>query len=428
MQFTSTSDSRVTVSLTDAVARPLASGGALYMPEAIPLIPRALFNNIEGMSLRDIAYVVATSFLGPEVSPSELKNIVDFAFGFEAPLRRLNHDTFVLELYHGPTLTFKDYGARFMARLLDVLEPDCKRTIMVATTGNTGAATANGFVGSKDAKVLVLFPKGRLSRPQMAQISALGGNIYPVEVTGSVEDCKRLMAMALADDELKTFNITAANSINVARLIPQIAFAMYAYARLRELEVPDAEHAIYGIPAGNLSNVVATGMAFVAGMPLGKIVGVTNENAAFGKVLNGEPCETTPVHTLAPSIDMAYPSGWPRLQVMLEQNPRLKDVIESVTVPDVVIADTINEVRRVYGYTLDPHSAAAYAGVNGMKGGPKVVFATGHPAKQLNIMTKITGSAIELPVQLTRFMNIKRPPIRIAPTLPALRKLMHTLN
>ena len=169
-------------------------------------------------------------------------------------------------------------------------------------------------------------------------------------------------------------------------------------------------------------------MAFEAGMPLGKIVGVTNENAAFGKVLIGEPCETTPVHTLAPSIDMAYPSGWPRLQVMLEQNPRLKDVIESVTVPDVVIADTINEVRRVYGYTLDPHSAAAYAGVNGMKGGPKVVFATGHPAKQLNIMTKITGSAIELPVQLTRFMNIKRPPIRIAPTLPALRKLMHTLN
>lgn len=406
----------------------MAPDGGIYMPEAIPAIPRALFNNIEGMNLREIAYVVATSFLGSDVAAADLKAAVDYAFNVDAPLVRLDDDLFALELFHGPTLTCKDFGARFMSRIMQELEPDRPRTVMVATTGNTGSAIANGFFGRRDTNVVVLYPKGRLSRSQIAEITSLGGNVYPVEVAGSVEHCKLLLQQAIADPELERFNITGANSINVARLIPQIAFAMQAYARLREKEVPGADSAIYSVPAGNLSHVVATVMAREAGMPLGKIIGATNANNGLGKKLAGDECARMPLHTLAPSIDMAYPSGWPRLEWMLRTNSRLRDIVSAVPVADEDIAQAVLDARREFGYTFDPHGAAALHAARRAGDGPKVVFATGHPAKQLNIMTKITGAALELPVQLTRFMSSKRQPARIAPTLPALRKLMNNLT
>lgn len=428
MRFVSTSNPRVTASLAEAVARPIAGDGGIYMPETIPTIPQALFNNIEDMNLREIAYVVATSFLGMDVAPADLKAAVDYAFNVDAPLIELDTNLFVLELFHGPTLTCKDFGARFMSRLMGVVVPDSPRTVMVATTGNTGSAIANGFLGREGINVVVLYPKGRLSRSQIAEMTSLGGNVYPVEVAGSVEDCKRLLQQAIADPELERFNITGANSINVARLIPQIAYAMQAYARLREMRVPNAENAVFSIPAGNLSNVVATVMAKRAGMPVSKIIGATNSNNALGKMLRGAECSRYPLHTLAPSIDMAYPSGWPRLESIFKNRDDIAEEISAVAADNEQITEAVLEARNKYGYTLDPHGAAAYHAVRGIQDVPRVVFATGHPAKQLNIMTKITGAALELPLQLTRFMNIQRQPSRIAPTLPALRKLMNSIT
>lgn len=398
------------------------------MPEVIPSIPRALFNNIEGMSFPEIAYVVVTSFLGDVVPPADLKAAVDYAFNVDAPLVQLDNNLFVLELFHGPTLTCKDFGARFMSRLMSVLIPEKPCTVMVATTGNTGSAIANGFLGRENTNVVVLYPKARLSRSQIAELTSLGGNVFPVEVAGSVEDCKRLLQQAIADPELERFNITGANSINIARLIPQIAYAMQAFARLRQLEVPNAEDAVYSIPAGNLSNVVATVMAKRAGLPASQIIGATNANNALGKKLSGADCSGFPLHTLAPSMDMAFPSGWPRLESMFRNTAEIEREVTAVSATDDDIAQAVLEVRNKYGYTLDPHGAAAFHAVKHIHDVPRVIFATGHPAKQLNIMTKITGAALELPVQLTRFMKLQRQPSRIAPTLPALRKLMNSLT
>lgn len=385
--------------------------------------------------MREIAYVVATSFFGNDIAASELKSIVYDAFAFDAPLRKISDNTYILELFNGPTLTFKDYGARFTARLMQYLDsrkPGYKRNILVATTGNSGAATANGFFKMEGIKVSVLYPKGLLSRTQTAQFSSLGENIHPVEVLGTVDDCKRLLQSAISDSGLTSLNLTGANSINIARLIPQIAFSMHAYARLLAAGVKDADKAVYSMPCGNLSNLVATIMAKRMGLPTGLVIAATNANNHLSPLVNGVDTKNvgqTPIRTTAPSLDMTYPSGWPRLNYIYNGDLQaMKREILPVSVGDKDVADTINALRNDSGYTVDPHGAIAYRAATDNNSGkvPMVIFATGHPAKQLDIMTRITASAIELPVQLTRFMGAKRHPIMIPPTLPALRK--HLLN
>lgn len=412
----------------------VAPDGGMYMPVSIPVIPRAFFNNIGDMDLRDIAYIVATAFFGDEIAASTLKNIVDESFNFDAPMRQFDKDTYILELFHGPTLTFKDYGARFMARLMCALDKSAiKRNVLVATTGNTGAAAANGLYRLKDITVSVLYPRGQLSNVQKHQLTALGENIYPIEIAGSIEDCKALIQKAITDPKLSSYNLTGANSINVARLIPQISFSLYAYSQLRSLEHKNADKAIYYIPSGNLSNVVATAMAKHMGMPCGKIVGATAINNQLSPLLSGTPTAPhQPQHSLAPSIDMAIPSGWPRLLQLYKGNlaAMQQDINAGAFINDATIGETINHLREKYGYTLDPHGAVAYATAMTQESNscPKIVFATGHPAKQLDIMTHLTGSAIEMPLQLTKFMTVKRSPIIIPPTLPALRKHLNSIN
>lgn len=407
------------------------------MPEAIPLIPKAFFNNIGEMSMREIAFVVATAFLGDEIDAATLKTIVDDSFSFEAALRPLPGDNYMLELFNGPTLTFKDYGARFMARLMKYLDGRAsrRRNVLVATTGNTGAAAANGLFRLAGISVSVLYPKGQLSRAQASQITSLGENIHPVEILGSVEDCKSLVQQAIADPALSGYNLTGANSINIARLLPQITFALFAYGRLKALEVPGAEKAFYSIPSGNMSNVVATAMAKAIGVPMGMIVAATNTNDQIRPLIEGNAFATSrkqPIHTLAPSIDMATPSGWPRLELLYKGNLDMlrRDIVAPGAVGDEQIASTINELASEYSYAIDPHGAVAYNAVQPLApaGTPKVVFATGHPAKQLDIMTRITGRAVELPVQLTRFMALRRHAAILPPTLPALKKHLQSIN
>ena len=408
------------------------------MPESIPTIPKALYNNIGEMNLREIAYVVATSFFGEDVPPAVLKPIVDDSFSFDAPLVDLGGGKYMLELFHGPTLTFKDYGARFMARLMkyiDSRDKGVRRNVLVATTGNTGAAAANGLFRLDGISVCVLYPKGCLTRSQTAQFTALGENIHPVEIAGSVEDCKRLVEMALADPSLDDFRLTGANSINIARLIPQITFSMYAYSRLVAAGVADADKAFYSMPCGNLSNLVAAVMAKRMGLPMGGLIAATNANNPLEALVSGgddTPKEHRPTHTLAPSIDMSYPSGWPRLKSLYggDLQAMRRDICVASPVMDEDIADTVNRFRADYSYTADPHTAVAFAAAEASAPAdvPVVVSATGHPAKQLDIMTRLTGSAIELPVQLTRFMAVRRHSTIIPPTLPALRKHLVSLN
>lgn len=433
MKYRSTIGKSEAASLRQAVERCVAPDGGLYLPESVPVLPRAFINNIAGMSLRDIAYVVASSFFGDDLPASDIKKIVDEAFADDAPLVKIGPDIYALELFHGPTLTVKDYGARFMARLFSRIFPaDGPRNVLVATTGNTGAAVANSFYRAKGTNVFVLYPQGRLSRMAVQQFSSLGENIYPVEVCGSIEDCKRLMQAAVADDQLASYRLTGANSINVARLLPLTALSLHAYARLVEADVPDADKALYSIPCGNLSNLVGAALAMRMGLPAAGLVAATNVNSALGRLLEGRfngPVGV-PVRTTAPSMDMSYPSGWSRLEALYGgDTARMStDIPVSTAVTDPQIALAIKSLRAD-GYTIDPHGATAYAAVRAVPhNGPKVVFATGHPAKQLDAMTAITGAAIELPIQLTRFMHVKRHPAKVPPTLPALRKLIMNVN
>ena len=433
MKYRSTKGVAGAVSLAEAVESCVAPDGGLYMPAAIPTLPRAYLNNIGEMSLRDIAYVVAISFFGDDLPAAELKKIVDEAFAFDAPLVEVEPGMHVLELFHGPTLTVKDYGARFMARLMKrLLTPGHKRNVIVATTGNTGAAVANSFHNMEGVNVFVLYPRGRLSRMAISQFTAPGGNIHPVEVAGSIEDCKLMMQQAISDPALADCRLTGANSINVARLLPLASLALYAYGRLVAEDVPAADRAFYSTPCGNLSNLVGTVIAKKMGLPTSGIVPAFNINSVFGELLDGVFPGTTaaPVPTFSPAMDMGYPSGWPRLEAIYDGHLEAArcDIMRTKAVSDEEIADTVNALR-IKGYTIDTHGAVAYAAARRVgSDAPKVIFATGHPAKQLDIMTHITGAAVELPVQLTRFMSVKRHPSKIAPTLPALRKLILTYN
>lgn len=440
MRFVSTNSSAQTVDLREAVTRCVAADGGMYMPESIPRIPRAFFNNIAEMSMPEIAFVVATSLLGDHIPPAELKTIVDRTFTYDAPLKRLDDNRYVLELFYGPTLTFKDYGARFLALLMqyfDAPSASSNRNVLVATTGNTGAAAANGLFSIDGVSVSVLYPKGALSKAQTAQFAALGGNIHPVEVMGTVEDCKRLVQQAMADRSLTEYRLTGANSINIGRLIPQVTFAMQAYSRLLANGVANADKAVYSLPCGNCSNLVATVIAKRLGLPMGPVVAATNTNDQLRRLAAHPsaipPQHTAPVHTSASSIDMSYPSGWPRMQYLYRQCPEemTRDICFAPGVSDAEIASTICDLRSRYAYTIDTHGAVAYAAADRctpVGTAPVVCFATGHPAKQLDVMTRITGAAIELPVQLTRFMGKHRHAAIIPPTIPALRKHLININ
>ena len=433
MRYRSTNGMAGDVSLAEAVGSCVAPDGGLYIPARIPSLPKAFMKNIGDMSLRDIAYVVATSFFGDDISPATLKKIVDDAFAFDAPLIEVGKGMYVLELFHGPTLTVKDYGARFMSRLMKyVLSPDVRRNIIVATTGNTGAAVANSFHNMENVNVFVLYPRGRLSRMDVAQFTSLSENVKPVEVSGSIEDCKRVMYDAIADPMLSACNLTGANSINVGRLLPLAALGLHAYGRLLAADTADASRAVYSVPCGNLSNLVGTVIAREMGLPSSGIVPACNVNSVLSKLLDGsfDGVISSPVPTFSPSMDMSYPSGWPRLESVFAgcANVSRKDILSSVAVTDREVSDVVNRLQAM-GYSIDTHGAVAYAAASAIDTDvPKVVFGTGHPAKQLDIITRITGRAVELPVQMTRFMAVKRQPYKIAPTLPALRKLILSFN
>lgn len=415
MQYISTKSQSGAVSLKEAVFKCIAEDSGMFMPEKMPQIPRAFFNNIGEMSFAEIAFVVANAFVGDEIDSAVLKDIVVDSFEFDAPLKLIGGNTYILELFHGPTLTFKDYGARFMARLLREFNHGSKacRNVIVATTGNTGAATANGLFRLSGISVSVLYPHGKLNRTQLSELTSLGENIHPLEIAGNVEDCKRLVQMAITDPMLSECNLTGGNSINIARLIPQISFALYAYAQLKKLGIERAEEAHYCMPCGNMSNIVATAMAKKMGMPMGKIVGATGANNQLAPMLNGETnAAASPVRTLAPSIDMTHPSGWPRLECLYggDLDAIRRDIIASAPVSDDDIRLAMGKLHCVNDYAIDPHGAVAYEASAALDDDcPKVVFATGHPAKQLDLVRQFSKNT-ELPGSSKTFLkrNVSR--------------------
>lgn len=417
----------------------VAPDGTLYLPESIPVIPNALFNNIAGMSLQEIAYVVVSALLGSDIDHVLIKQMVDKSFNFPIPMVQLPDGDNIVELFHGPTMAFKDISARFMAQYVESMHKKSSRTFvgMVATTGNTGVAVSNAFAEYPEQKMVVMFPRGHMNRIRRNIMNRSGHNIFPVEVEGTITQCKKLIEQAMADQQIaQRMMAVCANTKNFLRIVPQVAIFFYAYARLEAMG-KDARGMTVAIPSACLSSVLSAVVAKRLGLPIGKIVAATNSNDDFVRVVNGEiPIER--VHsnsrpTLAQAMDSGYPTNILRLLALYNNDiSALRNDIVAVSVSDDEIVDTVRETASTRGYLPDPHTAVAMRALAGIErdGSERVILATAHPSKSLAVMTEITGRAMELPLQLTRLMDTRIPAgnvPRIAPTYPAFKKFLMTI-
>ena len=433
MLYTSTHDNGPRVSFTEAVLRSAPAGGGLYMPCNLPVIPAPFFMNFAEMSFVEIAYVLANQLFGGDVDSASLKRIVEESFNFPVPLRHVGDNLYALELFHGPTLAFKDFGARFMAKLLGHLHngkggKTGKLHVLIATNGNTGSAIANGFAGISNVETFILFPRGHAGRQLEAQFTTLGGNIHALEVQGTIDDCHSLVQQAYSDVELNgRVTLTSANSLNIARLLPQTFYYFYAMAKLRQLTGTETPVTV-AIPSGNLGNLTAAVASRRMGLPMHRILACENANAYLHNMLvNGHVDAPRAIPTLACAADKGRPSNIDRLMYLCGNSQgALAHEVEAHTYDDAAIIDAVNDCYHRYGYTIDPHTALAYQGLRHHLGDGEtgLMIATGHPAKSLTAMSAITGRAMDLPLQLTHFMAGRDLRKRIQPSYTALRNII----
>ena len=406
MQFYSTNRKTSPVSLREAVVRGLATDRGLFMPEVIRRFPPAFYQNMKEMTLREISFVVAEAFFGENVEAGKLKEIVDETLNFDIPLVRYS-----LELFHGPTLAFKDVGARFMARLLAYFnkqEGERQVNVLVATSGDTGSAVANGFLDVSGVKVFVLYPQGKVSEIQEKQFTTLGQNITALEVDGTFDDCQALVKAAFMDKELNEhLSLTSANSINVARFLPQAFYYFYAYAQLKR--AGKADNAVICVPSGNFGNITAGLFGKKMGLPVKRFIAANNRNDIFYQYLQTGKYNPRPsIATIANAMDVGDPSNFARvLDLYNGSHAAISAEISGTTYTDEQIRETVKETWKEHHYLLDPHGACGYrALVEGLKEGETGVFLeTAHPAKFLETVESIIGESVEIPAKLQEFMK-----------------------
>ncbi len=414
MKYYSTRHIAPNASLQEAVIKGLAPDRGLYMPEKINRLPDEFFNEIGNLSLTDIAKIVAEKFFGDDMDKEKLNAIVSEALNFDIPLKKVEEGIYVLELFHGPTFAFKDVGARFMSRMLShfVREQHHENVkVLVATSGDTGSAVANGFLGVEGIQVFVLYPSGKVSEIQEAQFTTLGQNIVALEIIGTFDDCQALVKSAFVDEELnKKMYLTSANSINIARFLPQSIYYFYAYAQLAKQQLED--NVIVAVPSGNLGNLAAGLFAKKMGLPIKRFIAANNRNDVFFQYLstgNYEP--RTSIQTIANAMDVGAPSNFERILDLYNQSHEaIKQDISGNTYSDAEIKNTIQTVYKKTGYLLDPHGACAYQALkDGKKPNETGVFlATAHPAKFKETVEECIGSTIEIPEKLSAFMRRKK--------------------
>lgn len=411
MKYYSTNGQAPLATLHDAVVKGLASDKGLYMPERIKPLPQAFYDHIEDLSFQEIAYNVADAFFGEDVSSETLKQIVYDTLSFDAPVVKVKENIYSLELFHGPTLAFKDVGARFMARLLGYFirqEGKEQVNVLVATSGDTGSAVANGFLGVDGIHVYVLYPKGKVSPIQECQFTTLGQNITALEIDGVFDDCQALVKNAFMDADLKQhMKLTSANSINVARFLPQAFYYFYAYAQLKKLG--KASDLVVCVPSGNFGNICSALFGKKMGLPVKRFIAANNANDIFFKYLQTGRYEPKPsVQTIANAMDVGDPSNFARIYDLYgKDHAAICADISGATYSDEQIADTIREVQAETGYICDPHGACGYRALKeGLKEGEVGLFLeTAHPAKFKSTVDKILGADIEIPAKLQAFMK-----------------------
>ncbi len=421
MQYYSTNNPTTRESLETAVVKGLAADRGLYMPTSIRPLPQEFFDNIQDMSLQEISFRVAECFFGEDIPAEDLRQIVYDTMSFDIPAVRVTDNIYSLELFHGPTLAFKDVGARFMARLLGYFNKkqggDRLVNVLVATSGDTGSAVANGFLGVPGIHVYVLYPKGKVSPIQECQFTTLGQNITAIEVEGVFDDCQAMVKSAFMDEELNQhMKLTSANSINVARFLPQSFYYFWAYAQLKKQGIavngtPSAvaPKLVACVPSGNFGNICSALFGRRMGLPIDRFIAANNANDIFYNYLQSGQYNPRPsTATIANAMDVGDPSNFARiLDLYGHSHEAITEHISGATYTDGQIADTMRQCLSETGYQLDPHGACGYQALkDGLRPGEVGFFLeTAHPAKFKQVVDDICHTDVEIPARLAAFMQ-----------------------
>ncbi len=409
MKYYSTNNPDHLVSLEVAVKKGLAPDQGLYMPEFIPELDKRFIEDLGNLSFREMGYEIIKALFEGEISEEEIHDLVDHTLAFDAPLVELKKDVYALELFHGPTLAFKDFGARFCSKLMSLLMGKDPIKVLVATSGDTGSAVANGFFGVEGVEVVILYPSGKVSELQEMQFTTLGGNISAIEVYGVFDDCQQMVKRAFLDPELnEKLVLTSANSINIARWVPQCLYYFYAYSRLPK----NGQKTAFSVPSGNFGNLAAGILAERMGLPIDLFIAATNVNKVVPDFLEGGPFEAKPsIQTISNSMDVGNPSNFYRLLALFGNDESLlKEKVKGCHYSDKMTKAAMKAVNERTGYTLDPHGAVAYLGLKEfMEAHPGlytgVFLETAHPGKFRNVVEEVLGNKLELPERLADFMK-----------------------
>ena len=419
MKYYSTNHKSSDVTLRDAVVRGLAPDRGLYMPERLNKLSKEFFDGIDKMTFQEMSFEVAKAFFAEDIPADGLKRIVYDTLAFETPVVKVDDNIYSLELFHGPTLAFKDVGARFMARLLGYFNKEEKQlvNVLVATSGDTGSAVANGFLGVEGVHVYVLYPKGKVSPIQECQFTTLGRNITAVEVDGVFDDCQALVKNAFMDAELnQRMKLTSANSINVARFLPQAFYYFNAYAQMKAMG--KADNLVICVPSGNFGNITAGLFGWFMGLPVKRFIAANNANDIFYNYLQTGVYSPKPsVQTLANAMDVGDPSNFARVLALYGGSH--KDIaghIGGATYTDEQIKETLKECYQRTGYLLDPHGTCGYRALKEQlqPGEYGVFLETAHPAKFKEKVDAITGGDVEIPARLQAFMKGTKQSVEIS--------------
>ena len=440
MQYYSTNNKETRESLETAVVKGLAADRGLYMPTDIRPLPQEFFDNIQDMSFQEIAYRVADRFFGEDIPAEDLRQIVYDTLSFDIPAVQVTDNIYSLELFHGPTLAFKDVGARFMARLLGYFNKKQGNgrlvNVLVATSGDTGSAVANGFLGVEGIHVYVLYPKGKVSPIQECQFTTLGQNITAVEVDGVFDDCQAMVKSAFMDEQLNAhMKLTSANSINVARFLPQSFYYFWAYAQMKKMGLPvnatpcsKRPRLVACVPSGNFGNICSALFGRKMGLPIDRFIAANNANDIFYQyLLTGQYNPRPSTATIANAMDVGDPSNFARILDLYAYNH--EDIcrhIAGATYTDQQIADTMRQCLSETGYQLDPHGACGYQALkDGLAEGEIGFFLeTAHPAKFKQVVDDICHTDVEIPARLAAFMQGEKQSVEMPNDFQAFKQFL----
>jgi threonine synthase len=433
MQYYSTSNASIKADFRHATVEGQAPDRGLYFPSQIPVLPKQFIDNINSLSKEEIALKVIEPYVSDSIPPVELKRIVDETIAFDFPLVPITESVSTLELFHGPTLAFKDVGARFMSRCLGFFVKDEKKkvTVLVATSGDTGGAVANGFYNVDGVNVVILYPSGKVSATQEVQLTTLGNNITALEIDGSFDDCQQMVKHAFADADLRgQVFLTSANSINVARWLPQQFYYFFAYQQWKEKNNPP----VISVPSGNFGNICAGLLAYQSGLPISHFVAACNANDTVPQYLNSGVYQTkTSVATISNAMDVGNPSNFVRIMELFERNlGSLKNVLSSYSISDQETKNTIAKLFKEKSYTLDPHGAVAFLALQQyLASHPEqkgFFLETAHPSKFYDVIEPVIGQQVEIPNEIRVLMNKEKNAIKMkANDNDGLRSLLLTM-